>query len=188
MDLKYGSPARDACVTNVGLITSNGPHGHNVMAAEWTYQISYDPGLIAISIGPGKATHENIEASKAFGVSIATEEQNAVSSIAGGNSGKNVDKVAALKDMGCTFSNGEHFDLLLVDEAALTMECTLIDQVTRGDHTVFIGEAVSLKHDPEKKPLLYHLGKYYGVGNPLPKPADEERNNMEAFVQKHTKN
>ena len=187
MDLKYGNPARHPFVTNVGLITSNGPHGHNVMAAEWTYQISYDPGLIAISVGPSKATHDNIEETKYFGVNIATEDQNAVASIAGGMTGKKVDKISALKDMGFTFSQGEHFDLLLVDDSALMMECKMIEQVTRGDHTVFIGEVVSIKHDETKKPLLYHDGKYWGVGRELPKPADEERKNMEAFVKKHTK-
>ncbi len=25
-------------VTNVGLVTSNGPHGQNIMACEWTHQ------------------------------------------------------------------------------------------------------------------------------------------------------
>ena len=37
-------------LTNVGLITSDGPYGPNVMAAEWTHHISYSPGLIAVNI------------------------------------------------------------------------------------------------------------------------------------------
>ena len=187
MDLKYGNPAREPFVTNVGLITSNGKHGHDVMAAEWTFQISYDPGLIAVSIGPGKATYENIEETKYFGVSIAAEDQTAISSIAGGSSGKKVNKVEALKDMGFTFHTGKHFDVLLVDEAALIVECKLVDQVVRGDHTMFIGEVVSVLHDKDKKPLIYHEGKYWSVGEELPKPTNEERGNMKAFVEKHAR-
>ena len=187
MDLKYGSPAREPFVTNVGLITSNGKHGHDVMAAEWTFQISYDPGLIAVSIGPGKATFENITETKYFGVSIAAEDQTAISSIAGGSSGKKVNKVEALKDMGFTFHTGKHFDVLLVDEAALIVECKLVDQVVRGDHTMFIGEVVSVLHDKDKKPLIYHEGKYWSVGEELPKPTNEERGNMKAFVEKHAR-
>jgi flavin reductase (DIM6/NTAB) family NADH-FMN oxidoreductase RutF len=187
MDLKYGSPAREPFVTNVGLITSNGKHGHNIMSAEWTYQISYDPGLIAVSIASGKATHENIAESKYFGVCIASVEQTAVSSLAGGSSGKKVNKISALKDMGFTFSDGKHFDLLLVDGSALIMECKLTEQVVRGDHTVFIGEVQSTFHDKDKSPLLYHDGKYWSIGAELPKPTNEERANMKAFVEKHAK-
>lgn len=187
MDLKYGSPARKPFVTNVGLITSNGVHGNNIMAAEWTFQISYDPGLIAVSIGPSKATHENIEQTQYFGVSIASVEQTAVSSIAGGSSGKKVDKISALRDMGFTFSTGKHCDVLLVDESALMMECSLVDQVVRGDHTIFIGEISSILHDNDKQPLLYHEGKYFSIGEELPKPTDEERGNMKKFVEKHSK-
>ena len=186
MDLKYGSPARKPFVTNVGLITSDGPHGPNIMAAEWTYQMSYDPGLIAVSIGPQKATAENIDESKMFGVCIATEQQNAVSSIAGGSSGKKVNKIEALKDMGFTFSKGKELDLLMIDDAALHVECKLVDAVTRGDHTIFIGEAVHIEHFEGRQPLLYHDGQYFGLGDPLPKPSDEERSNMKAFVEKHT--
>lgn len=187
MDLKYGSPARHPFVTNVGLITSNGPHGHNIMAAEWAYQVSYDPALFAISIGPKKATHENIEQSGFFGVSIATEDLNALTSIAGGSSGRTVNKIEALKDMGFTFSQGKHVDVLLVDDAALMVECKLVNTVPSGDHTLFIGEVLSITHDETAKPLVYHDGKYWSVGEPLPKPSDEERKNMEAFVKKHTK-
>lgn len=48
-------------ITNVGLITSNGHFGTDVMACEWTHHISYRPGLIAVCIHPDKATHENIK-------------------------------------------------------------------------------------------------------------------------------
>ncbi|MBI2110294.1 hypothetical protein HYT51_00760, partial [Candidatus Woesearchaeota archaeon] len=47
VDLPWGDPRTIKFVTNVGLITSTGPHGDNVMSAEWTHQVSYSPGLIA---------------------------------------------------------------------------------------------------------------------------------------------
>jgi hypothetical protein len=30
-------------ITNVGLITSNGPFGADVMGCEWTHHVSYNP-------------------------------------------------------------------------------------------------------------------------------------------------
>ena len=50
IDLKSKSEGANKFITNVGLITSTGPHGHNIMAAEWTFQISYDPGYISVFI------------------------------------------------------------------------------------------------------------------------------------------
>ena len=58
-------------LTNVGLITSDGPYGPNVMAAEWTHHISYSPGLIAVNIRGRDTTAENIKDSKEFGVNLA---------------------------------------------------------------------------------------------------------------------
>ena len=54
MDLPWGDDCSKKFVTNVGLITSDGPHGPNIMACEWTHHVSYSPGLIAVCIGPEK--------------------------------------------------------------------------------------------------------------------------------------
>ena len=67
MEIPWGSEAAKKFVTNVGLITSNGPYGHNIMAAEWTHHVSYNPGLIAVCIRPTAATNANITKTKKFG-------------------------------------------------------------------------------------------------------------------------
>ena len=100
MDLPWGDSRSNQFVTNVGLITSNGPYGNDIMAAEWTHHVSYKPGLIAVCINPKDATHANIEKTKEFGVSLCASDQNVLSSISGGYSGKNYDKIEALKEIG----------------------------------------------------------------------------------------
>jgi flavin reductase (DIM6/NTAB) family NADH-FMN oxidoreductase RutF len=187
MDLKYGSLARNAFATNVGLITSNGPHGHNVMAAEWTLQISYDPALIAISIGPNKATSENISDAGFFGVSIASKNQNTLSSIAGGYSGKEVDKISLLQEMGYTFHKGKDLDVYLVDGAMLLAECTVIDEKVYGDHILYVGEAKNIEADTSLTPIVYHTGKYLSIGSEVPKPSNEERGNWKEMVSQFRK-
>ena len=96
MDLKYGSDEAKKFVTNVGLITSKGKHGENIMAAEWTHVISYSPWLVMINIGASSATAENILETKVFGVNIAAEEHNGISSISGNRSGKDINKISML--------------------------------------------------------------------------------------------
>lgn len=186
MDFNWGSEFHQKFITNVGLITSNGPNGENVMAAEWTYLTSYSPAIIAVSIGPRKATAENIEKTKMFGVSIASEEQNWVASIAGGSTGRQFDKVAALKEMGVTFTKGKELDVLLVEGSSLQAECKVIDIVKHGDHHLFIGEVVTARIT-DKKPLAYHENKYWKMDKLIEKPSDEKRAKMKETVEKHEK-
>jgi flavin reductase (DIM6/NTAB) family NADH-FMN oxidoreductase RutF len=40
--------------TSIGLITSSRSYEHNIMAFERTHHLSYDPGLVAVSICPTK--------------------------------------------------------------------------------------------------------------------------------------
>lgn len=187
MDLTYGSPAREAFVTNVGLITTNGPHGYNIMPAEWTAQISYDPAHITVSIGPKKATHDNIVATKYFGVTIAAEEQNVLSSMSGAYSGRETDKIGLLKEMGFSFTRAKHIDVWMPDGGMLYVECELVEQHAYPGRVVFVGKAISVQADLSKKPLLYHGGKYWKVGEQLRKPTDEEKASMHALAEKYVR-
>ena len=187
MDIPYGSTAHHAFVTNVGLITSTGPHGENIMAAEWTHHLSYKPGIIAVCLGPSKATTENIRSTKEFGVSIASEKQNVISSIAGNNSGKTVNKMDALRELGFRFVPAKKINAPLVEGAALHVECTLIDERPYGDHILFVGEAVEGTDFAGVLPVIYNRGKYWTFGPEVPKPSDEERAQMKTIMEKHAK-
>ena len=66
MNIDHGSDVANKFVTNIGLITSSGPHGDNIMAAEWTYHVSYEPGIVVISIRDRRATYDNIMKTKEF--------------------------------------------------------------------------------------------------------------------------
>ena len=72
MDLQWNDRRTRQFLTNVGLITTNGPLGPDIMAAEWTHHISYSPSLISVNIRGHDATARNIETSKEFGVNIAS--------------------------------------------------------------------------------------------------------------------
>ena len=186
MDLPWGDARCKKFVTNVGLITSNGPYGQNIMAAEWTHQVSYEPGLIAICLDPDHATTANIKKTKEFGVSLCGFDQNIISSIAGGQTGKEVDKIGILKDLGVVFSGGKKTKVLLVEGAALQIECRLVKTVVLGDHVMFVGEAVATKID-DKEPLALHAGKYWKLTTQIPKPSEEVLSNITKIQAKHTK-
>lgn len=186
MALPWGDERTKQFVTNVGLITSHGPYGDNVMSAEWTHHISYEPGLAAVCIRPDDATHANIEKTKEFGISLCAADQNVPASVAGNNSAKNVDKIAALKDLGFKFYKGKKIKALMVDGAALNAECRLMKQISLGDHTTFIGEIVEASSSG-KKPLVYHAQQFWKFGESMPKPSQPELDRIGKIIGKHSK-
>ena len=187
MDTPWGSEAAKQFATNVGLITSNGPYGHNIMAAEWTHHVSYSPGLIAVCIRPTAATNANISKTKEFGVNLAAFDQNEIASIPRNNTGKSINKIAALKDLGCKFFDAKKINTLMVENASLSAECKLVKKLDLGSHTIFIGEIVELHPVSEKVPLVYHGQKYWKLNEEIPKPQKAELDKIQKAVEKNTK-
>jgi flavin reductase (DIM6/NTAB) family NADH-FMN oxidoreductase RutF len=190
MDLGWGNEKASKFVTNVGLITTDGPNGQNIMAAEWTYYVSWSPALIAVHLGGGKtakATSENIMKTREFGVNIASSDQNVIASIAGGSTGREVDKIAILREMGAQFYPSKNIKPVLLRGAATNVECRLVEAKELGDHTMFIGEVASIDTDLAKEPLLYSFGKYYAMGERLHKPEQAVLDKIEQLKAKHSK-
>lgn len=187
MDLSWGDERAGQFITNVGLITTNGKHGHNVMACEWTHHISYSPGLIACCIRAGKATSENIKDTKEFGVNLCSSSQNVFSSISGGYRGKEHDKISALKELGYNFFKAEKINVLMVDNAAANIECKLFKKIELGSHTMFVGEVVKLYELNGNKPLAYFGHKYFEVGENIAKPSQDEIDRISNVLDKYKK-
>ena len=186
MDLAWGDQKTGKFVTNVGIITSDGPHGPNVMACEWTHHVSYKPGLIAVCIRPSDATHDNIKKTKEFGVNLCAPDQNVLSSVSGGSSGKGIDKIGVLKELGFKFYKAKNIKTLMVEGAVLNVECKLFKEISLGDHTMFVGEIVEASAN-DKDPLVYHNLKYYELGKNIPKPSEKELEKMKKLVEKYKK-
>jgi flavin reductase (DIM6/NTAB) family NADH-FMN oxidoreductase RutF len=149
--------------TGVGLITTNSPkYGHNVMAVEWTLQISYNPMLIAIFIHDSP-TYWNIEGTKVFGVNMASDDQSDLVNIAGGYSGTEIQKI----NIPNTFETytAKHIDVPMIKNCTLNAECKAITIQKIADHIMVVGEVISAKFDDKKSPLIYTRGNYRKIAN-----------------------
>jgi flavin reductase (DIM6/NTAB) family NADH-FMN oxidoreductase RutF len=185
LDLPWNDEKSNKFITNVGLITSDGPFGTDVMACEWTHHVSYHPGLIAVCIRPDDATHENIKHSKEFGVNFCSTDQSVMSSVAGGYTGSKYDKVAALKELGFEFYKAKRIRALMINGAALNIECILSKELPLGDHTTFVGEVIEASNNSDKAPLAYHEGRYFILNTNVVKPSHGERERIKKVVEKH---
>lgn len=162
---KINEQAQRFFVTGVSLVTSYGPQGQNVMAAEWTMQVSYEPMLLAVFIHDGSCTLRNIKKTKYFGVNVASETQSGLVSIAGGFSGNEIDKLR-IRDL---FPVIKPFkgSVPLIEGCVINAECKLFAIKKIGDHNMVVGRVLSIRHDQSKKPLLYHRNRYLQIGTAI---------------------
>ena len=63
----------------------------------------------------------------------------------------------------------KHIRAPMIEGALLNVECRVIATQPLGDHTVFTAQALWARYEPEKRPLIYHQGKYWYVGAQVPK-------------------
>lgn len=146
-----------AFTTTVALITTNGRKGPNVMAAEWTFNVSYEPFLISVHVAAENATYEEIEASKEFGVNLVSEEQVAAMGFAGHFSKADTDKLSSTVYE--TYP-AKKINAPMIKGALLNAECRLVQQVPMGDHTAFVGEVVEFSVDSSRNPIVLHRGAH----------------------------
>jgi len=186
MDLPWGDEKTKKFITNVGLVTSDGPNGKDIMACEWTHHVSYSPGLVVICLAPNHATTQNIRETKEFGICLAGVDQNILSSISGGSSGKDYDKIEALKEMGFSFYQGEKINVLMVKDTALSLELKLVQEVTLGDHVMLVGEVLDSKIG-KTEPLGLHNGQYWKMTDSIDRVSQEVRDKNSSILEKHKK-
>lgn len=187
MNIPWGSDIAFKFITNVGLVTTQGPYGHNIMACEWSHHLSYDPALLGIAVHPRHATYDNIKATKEFGVCLASVHQSELISVAGKDSGKLFDKIKIAEELGYKFSSAKKINVLLVENSTVQFECRLYREIDLGDHTLFVGEVVEAVHTAETKPVAYHQGKYWEMAAPFPKPLDGDREKVTSLFEYHKK-
>ncbi len=135
------------------------------MAAEWAMLVSFAPVSFVVSVRPSHATHELIEQAGEFGLSFCSDRQARLSHISGSYSLHDVDKWTLA---GFPTYQAKKIGAPMIDGALLNVECRVL-VAHRLDYTIFIGEALWARYDPELKPLICHDGRYWHFGAPVPK-------------------
>ena len=135
--------------------------------------ISHRPPLVGVSIAPQRFTHDLIRRSGQFALNIPGRALLEKVELCGTLSGHNVDdKFAAA---GLTPVDALEIDAPLIEECLGHLECALVEAISLGDHTLFVGEVVAaqaegeafdgtwLLEEEEAKPLHHLGGKVYAL-------------------------
>ncbi|MBP7736053.1 MAG: flavin reductase family protein [Spirochaetes bacterium] len=107
----------------------------NFMAVGWVARVNAKPPMIAVGIGNSHATRDGIVETKAFSVNIPGARLMERTDYVGIVSGHNTDK-SAVFDVFYGALKGAP----LIREAAVCLECRLVQAVDLGTNSLFIGE------------------------------------------------
>ncbi|MBW3012301.1 flavin reductase family protein [Candidatus Woesearchaeota archaeon] len=123
----------------------------NLMPAGWSMRTSGSPPMYCVSIAPARYTHSCIEHSKEFVIAFVGKDMIDVIDLAGSTSGRDTDK---FKEANIKTADAKEVSIPLLADAVVNIECKLVDQLTTGDHTIFIGEIKAAHVNKNKKPVL----------------------------------
>lgn len=151
----------------------------NGQIANTVFQISSEPATVAISINKENLTHEYIENSKVFSVSILskTVPLNFIGHF-GFKSGRDIDKYQSVP-----FKLGATGAPYLVDNTLGYLEAEVISSIDVETHTIFIGKVLDSEVFSNEEPITYAYYQQVKRGNtpptaPVHISADEENKDI----------
>lgn len=117
------------------------------------------PTIVLVALSPGNRTTELVEASGQFGFIICSLEQGrgvrAVSRI----SGHNVEDKFA--EAGFVRMPATRIAAPLIADAFATMECEVRARYPAGDRVMYVGEVLTMQHNPDTEPTLHYTKKIF---------------------------
>jgi flavin reductase (DIM6/NTAB) family NADH-FMN oxidoreductase RutF len=114
----------------------------------WVTQTSFEPPLVVVGVKVDSGAHQIIKETGAFGLNILSKEQKSTAFAFFKTTVKDGNKIN-----GEEYRSGTTGSPILKNTKAY-IECSLIETVERGDHSVFIGEVKDAGFDgiPEGRP------------------------------------
>ena len=122
------------------------------MGISWWTFTSWEPLMVAFSIGRNKHTHDCLEHGREFVLNFPSLEQAAGAWLCGTTSGRMVDK---FQKGGFETLAAKKVDVPLMAGCSAAIEVRILQRIETGDHTLFIGNAVALHGDTDKPFHLY---------------------------------
>ncbi|MFC1596182.1 flavin reductase family protein [Candidatus Margulisiibacteriota bacterium] len=160
----------------VSLITSKFKEQKNISTVSWTMPVSSNPALVAIAVTKKRFTYSLIKESREFIINIPTADLKKEVLFCGKTTGREMDK---FEKSGLTPVAAKKVDAPIVDECFAHLECKVVDEISSGDHMLFIGDVIAVYSEEgsfgedgvinlDKVNPLLHLGAdHFGTVNKL---------------------
>ena len=154
--------------TGISVVTAlegSRPHGITVNAFS---SVSLDPALVMVALDRRRYITPIVRAAGRYAVNVLGADQQALSDCfahAPVSPGREA-------FCGAAWQPGPN-GLPLIDGSIATLECTIVETFSAGDHDLFIGRVDSLaQHDGDVAPLLYYRRRYLRVEQGADSPVE----------------
>lgn len=136
----------------------------NAQIANTVFQVTSEPPQIAVALNKQNLTHDYIQKSGYFGVSVLSESapMEFIGTF-GFKSGRDINKFEK-----CNFKEGNKCPLV-TDHTVSILEAKLTNQLDCGTHTIFVGEVIGSEMISNEIPLTY--AEYHNRKGKAPKTA-----------------
>ncbi len=148
------------------ILTSGKDNKFNGQIVNAVIQATSDPATVTVCVNHDNLTHEMIEDSKVFTLSILSENtpMNLIGNF-GYKSGRDIDKFE-----GINCKTGQNGVPIVLDSVTAFLEFELINQMDMGSHTMFAGRVINGDILSDDNPMTYEY--YHNVkGGKSPKSA-----------------
>lgn len=135
----------------VYIISSKKDDKINGQIANTAFQITSEPATVAISINKQNLTHEYIETSKVFTISILSKD--APMTLIGDfgfKSGRDINKFQDTR-----YKIGVTGAPIVLEQTVAFMECEVLSSTDVGTHTIFIGKIIDCDNLSDVEPMTY---------------------------------
>jgi len=145
------------------LSTSDGEH-ENIATMSYVSALSKKPPLLMVSVSPLRYSHDLMLRSGEFAILVLGEAQREMATLAGTLSGADREKwnMPPFKQ---AKKPAHKIKAPLLRGCLAAFECILVNHISAGDHTLFIGEVVNQEQDNRLNPLILFNRKYFSLGN-----------------------
>ena len=143
--------------TGVAVVTSAGPSGAGGMTANALCSLSIDPLLALVCFANDARTLPIVREACCFGVNVLGSEQEKVASVFASK----VPESEKLDGIDHHLEDG----IPIIDGVLAWATCTLRELIPGGDHTIAIGEVISMGLG-EGRPLVWFGGRYHAGPGP----------------------
>lgn len=176
--------ALQKCSYGVYIVSTQSDGKLNGQIANTACQITSEPATVSVSLNKDNLTHDLVNKSKVFSVSVLSEDA-PMQFIGrfGFKSGREADKFD-----GVNFRIGKTSSPIVLDYVTSYMDCELISSMDVGTHTIFVGRVVDAEMVGEGRPMTY---EYYhqvkGGRSPKTAPTYVAPGEPEKILQKEGK-
>jgi flavin reductase (DIM6/NTAB) family NADH-FMN oxidoreductase RutF len=153
--------AMRAWTTGVVVVTAqHDGHRYGMTVNSFT-SISLDPPLISVALKQLTHTHDLVEKSGEFAVTILASHQKELSDRFAG-------RFPSLQDR----FDGIATETLLIDapllkEGIACFNCRVMQSIPVGENTLFVAEVIAVRGEGDGSPLVYHNRVYWNLTGPI---------------------